>query len=72
MYVCMRLYFKTSVLFLGRDVERLLMVRQVFRSILHGGPIELFLAPVSASRLVKQPEVWDGAYKESLSANRKE
>ena len=31
-----------------------------------GGPIELFLVPASAPRL------WDGAYKRTLAANRKE
>ena len=41
-----------------RDVapwyERSLMVRWVFGSNLHGGPIELFLVPASAQRLVEQ------------------
>ena len=39
-----------------RDVplwkECLLMVRWVIRSILHGEPIEIFLVPASAPRLV--------------------
>ena len=34
--------------------ERSLMVRWVVRSILNGGPIELFLVPASAPRLVYQ------------------
>ena len=34
------------------EVERSLMVRWVIGSILHGGPIELFLIPASAPRLV--------------------
>ena len=42
-----------------------------------GGPIELFLVPASAPRLVIKgcymcyPE-WDGAYKRTLVVNRKE
>ena len=54
------------------------MVRWVVRSILHGGPIELFLVPASAPRLVQQRLwymlscLWDGAYKRSLAANHKE
>ena len=44
---------------------------------LHGGPIELFLVPTSAPRLVKQRPwyvlsgLWDDAYKRTLAANRK-
>ena len=34
------------------EVERLLMVRWIVGSILHGGPIELFLIPASAPQLV--------------------
>ena len=43
-----------------------------------GGPIELFLVPASAPRLVYerpwyvQSCLWDGAYKITLAANRKE
>ena len=43
-----------------------------------GGPIELFLVPASAPRLVKQRPwyvlscLWDDAYKRTLAANRKE
>ena len=43
-----------------------------------GGPIELFLVPASAPRLVYQrpwyvlPCLWDDAYKKNLAANRKE
>ena len=43
-----------------------------------GGPIELFLVPASAPQLVKQRPwyvlscLWDGAYKRTLAANRKE
>ena len=43
-----------------------------------GGPIELFLAPASAPRLVYQKPwyvlscLWGGAYKRTLAANRKE
>ena len=36
-----------------------------------GGPIELFLVPASAPRLVLSC-LWDGAYKRTLAANRKE
>ena len=42
------------------------------------GPIELFLVSASAPRLVKQRLwyvlscLWDGAYKRTLAANRKE
>ena len=54
------------------------MVRWVIRSILHGGPIELFLVPVNALQHVSQRTwyvlscQWDGAYKRSLAANRNE
>ena len=54
------------------------MVRWVVGSILHGGPIELFLVPASAPRLVQQRPwyvlscLWDGAYKGTLDVNRKE
>ena len=40
-----------------------------------GGPIELFLVPASAPRLVQQRPwyvlscLWDGAYKRTLAAN---
>ena len=43
-----------------------------------GGPIELFLIPASAPRLVYQRPwyvlscLWDGAYKRTLAANRKQ
>ena len=43
-----------------------------------GGPIELFLVPASAPRLVLQRQwyvlscLWDDAYKRTLAANRKE
>ena len=43
-----------------------------------GGPIELFLVPASAPRLVQQrpwyvlSSLWDDAYKRTLAANRKE
>ena len=43
-----------------------------------GEPIELFLVPASAPRLVKQRAwnvlscLWDDAYKRTLAANRKE
>ena len=42
------------------------------------GPIELFLVPASAPRLVQQRPwyelscLWDDAYKRTLAANRKE
>ena len=45
----------------------LLMVQWVVRSVPHGGPIELFLVPASASQLVSSQ--LDGAYKRSLAAN---
>ena len=44
----------------------------------YGEPIELFLVPASASRLEQQrpwyvlSSLWDGAYKRTLAANRKE
>ena len=43
-----------------------------------GGPIELFLVPASAPRLMSQRPwyvlsyLWDYAYKRNLAANRKE
>ena len=43
-----------------------------------GGPIELFLVPASAPRLVYQRPwyvlscLWDDAYKRAIAANRKE
>ena len=43
-----------------------------------GGPIELFLVPASAPRLVYQRLwyvlscLWDGAYKRTLAVNRKD
>ena len=43
-----------------------------------GGPIELFLVPASVPRLTYQRPwyvlscLWDGAYKRTLAANRKE
>ena len=43
-----------------------------------GGPVEPFLVPASAPRLVQQRPwyvlscLWDGAYKRTLAANRKE
>ena len=49
------------------------MVRWVVGSILHGGPIELFLVPASAPRpWYVLSCLWDGAYKRTLAANRKE
>ena len=55
------------------------MVRWIIGSILHGGgPIDLFLVPASAPRLVQQRPwyvlscLWDSAYKRTLAANRKE
>ena len=51
---------------------------QSFDAVAHVGPIELFLVPASASQMVKQrlwyvlSSLWDGAYKGSLAANRKE
>ena len=52
--------------------------RWVDGSILHGGPIEPFLVPHSAPRLVQQRPwyvltcMWDDAYKRTLAVNRKE
>ena len=47
------------------------MGRRIDRS--WGGPIELFLVPASAPRLVYALScLWDGAYKRTLAANRKE
>ena len=54
-----------------------LMVRLVVGSILYGGPIELFLVPASAPRLLQQRPwyvlsyLWDDAYKRTLAANGK-
>ena len=54
------------------------MVRWVVGSILHGGPIELFLVPAIAPRLVQQRPwyvlscLWDDAYKITLAVNQKE
>ena len=51
------------------------MVRWVVGSILHGGPIELFLVQANAPRLVYQRPwyvlscLWDDAYKRTLAAN---
>ena len=51
------------------------MVQWIVGSIFHGGPIELFLVPASAPRLVQQRPwymlscLWGGAYKITL-ANR--
>ena len=52
------------------------MGRRIDRS--WGGPIELFLVPAIAPRLVYQRSwyvlscLWDDAYKRTLAANRKE
>ena len=54
------------------------MVRWVVGCILHGGPIELFLIPATAPRLVLQRPwyvlscLWDDAYKRTLAVNQKE
>ena len=54
------------------------MLRWVVGSILHSGPIELFLVPAHAQRLVQQWQwyvlscLWDDAYKRTFAANRKE
>ena len=49
------------------------LVRCVVGSIVHGGPIELFLVPASAPRSWYVPSsLWDGAYKRTIAANRKE
>ena len=47
------------------------MVRWIVGSILHGGPIELFLVLASAPRLVCLSGLWDCAYKRTLAANKK-
>ena len=50
----------------------------IAESILHGGPMELFLIPSSAPQLVYQTLwyvlfcLWDGAYKRTLAANQTE
>ena len=52
-----------------------LMVLWVIGSILHGGPIELFLVPASAPRQRLWHVLsclWDDAYKTTLTANQKE
>ena len=50
------------------------MVRLVVGSILDGGPIELFLVPVSAPQRQWYVlcRLWHDAYKIILAANRKE
>ena len=55
------------------------MVQWVVGSIPHGGgPIELFLIPASAPRLMYQRPwyvlscLWDGAYIRTLAANQRE
>ena len=54
------------------------LVRWVVGSILHGGPIELFLVPASVPRgMYQRPwyvlsRLCDDAYKRILAANRKE
>ena len=54
-------------------VACLLMVQWVIRSIPYGAPIELFLVPDSALRLVYVLScLWDGAYKRSLASNQKQ
>ena len=56
-------------------VEHLLMVQSVIGSIPHGGTIQLFLFPASASVQTLWyvlSYLWDGAYKRSLAANQKE
>ena len=61
-------------------VECSIMVQWVVRSIPHGGPIEQLLVPANAldlSLLCNKDcgmcyPVWDGAFKRSLAANRKE
>ena len=46
------------------------MVRWVVGSIIHGGPMELYLVPTNATRGICC--LWDGAYKRTLAANGKE
>ena len=47
------------------------MGRRIYPSL--GGPIELFLVPASAPRLVYVLScMWNGAYKRTLAVNRKE
>ena len=59
-------------------VEHPFVVRWVVGLIPRGGTTELFLIPASAPRLVQQRLwyvlscLWDGAYKRTLAANRKE
>ena len=54
------------------------VVRAFAHGVRWGGPIELFLVAASAPRLVQQRPwyvlscLWDGAYKRTLAANRKE
>ena len=54
------------------------MMQWVIGSILHGGPIKLFLVLASALRLVYHGVswcmlscLWDNAYKRTVAANRK-
>ena len=50
------------------------MVQMVIRSMLHGGTLDLFLVPGSATQLVHGMLscLWDDAYKRTLAANQKE
>ena len=48
------------------------MVFQIVGSILHGGPIERFLVPISADSGMWSLVYGDSAYKRSHAANRKE
>ena len=54
------------------------MVRWVVGSILHGGPIDLFFvrecSTTGVTKALWERDVapWDGAYKRTLAANRKE
>ena len=62
------------------------MVRSVIRSILHDGPIKLFLVPASAPQSISHSSqcsmtgvtkamlscLWYDAYKRTLAANQKE
>ena len=79
MNVVFNVKYKISLIGMGSPLyEGSLMVRWVVGSILHRGPIELFLVSASAPRLVQQRPwyvlscLWDGAYKRTHAANRKE
>ena len=76
--VCGMINIKDSLLLIRKSIPHSGSIGFLFlRLILHGGPIELFLVPASAPRLVYQRPwyvlscLWDDAYKRTLAFNRK-